>query len=71
MSDVHDLLLLSKQCEKAGVILAIEDKELNTLTDYAVRIRYPGDDPTPEEAREALEIAKVVRRLVRRWLGIR
>jgi HEPN domain-containing protein len=68
---VHDLLLLSGQCEKAEVLVAIEAKQLSTLSDYAVRVRYPGDDPTPDEAREAVEIAKAVRRFVRRWLGLR
>lgn len=67
---VHDLLLLSDQCEKAGVIVAIEAKQLNTLSDYAVRIRYPGEDPTPDEAREAIEIAKAVRRFARTFLGV-
>lgn len=64
----HDLLLLSNQCEKAGVFLVIEPKQLNTLSDYAVRVRYPGDDPTPDDAREAVEIAKAVRRFVRAFL---
>lgn len=68
---VHDLLLLSGQCEKAGVLVAIEAKQLSTLSDYAVRVRYPGDDPTPDEAREAVEIAKAVRRFVRTFLGVK
>jgi len=68
---VHDLLLLSSQCEKAGVLVAIEAKQLSTLSDYAVRVRYPGDDPTPDEAREAVEIAKAVRRFVRTFLGVK
>ena len=68
---VHDLLLLSHQCEKAGAFLRIEAQQLNTLSDYAVRVRYPGDDPTPEEAREAVEIARAVRRFARKLLGIK
>ncbi|MGQ9503209.1 MAG: HEPN domain-containing protein [Anaerolineae bacterium] len=67
----HDLLLLSEQCEKAGVLITIEAKQLSTLSDYAVRVRYPGDDPTLDEAREAVEIAKTVRRFARRWLGLK
>ncbi len=67
---IHDLLLLSDQCEKAGVIVTIEAKQLNTLSDYAVRIRYPGEDPTPDEAHEAIEIAKAVRRFARTFLGV-
>jgi hypothetical protein len=37
----------------------------------AVLVRYPGDIPTPEDAREALEIAKTVRRFARRFLGVK
>jgi len=52
-------------------LVAIEAKQLSTLSDYAVRVRYPGDDPTPDEAREAVEIAKAVRRFVRTFLGVK
>ncbi len=68
---VHDLLLLTQQCEKAGVFVTIEPKLLSILSDYAVRVRYPGDDPTPDDAREAVEIAKAVRRFARKFLGIK
>jgi HEPN domain-containing protein len=66
----HDLLLLNDQCSKAGIFLGIDLKDLNTLSDYAVRVRYPGDDPTPDEAREALTIAKAVRRFARKFLNV-
>jgi HEPN domain-containing protein len=64
----HDLLLLDGLCQKSGILVGIEAKQLNTLSDCAVRARYPGDEPMPEEARESLEIAKTVRRFARRWL---
>jgi HEPN domain-containing protein len=70
-SKVHDLLLLNDQCTRAGVLLSVDAKLLNTLSDHAVKVRYPGDDPTPDEAREAVEIAKTVRRFARVWLGIK
>ena len=66
----HDLLLLNDQCGKAGIFLGIDLKDLNTLSDYAVRVRYPGDNPTPDEAREALTIAKAVRRFARKFLNV-
>jgi len=66
----HDLLLLSGQCEKVGVWLPVDAKQLSALSEYAVRVRYPGDDPTPEEARHAVEIAKAVRTFARRLLGL-
>jgi HEPN domain-containing protein len=70
VAKTHDLLLLSKQCEKAGILVAMEPKKLNDLSDYAVLTRYPGDIPTLEEARDALEIAKAVRRFARKLLNV-
>lgn len=50
--------------------MALDPKQLTILTDYAIRVRYPGDDPTAEEARDAVAIAKTVRRLARDFLGL-
>lgn len=66
----HDLLMLSNLCSANGILLEIDPKHLNTLTDYAVRTRYPGNDPTAEDAKEAIELAKMVRSLARRLLGL-
>lgn len=70
-SRTHNLLLLNDQCKRAGVLLGLDAKSLNTLSDYAVKVRYPGDDPTPEQAREALAIARTVRHFVRAYLGVK
>jgi len=45
-------------------------EEQERLTDYAVTTRYPGDyEPIPlAEAREAVEIARRVRKQIRRFL---
>ncbi len=66
----HDLLLLNNLCSMNGVLLEIEPRHLNTLTDYAVRTRYPGNDPTAEDAKEAIALAKLVRKFARKFLGI-
>lgn len=66
----HDLLLLNNLCTSNGIFLEINVKHLNTLTDYAVRTRYPGEDPTPEDAREAIELAKLVRSFSRKFLNL-
>jgi HEPN domain-containing protein len=66
----HDLLMLSNLCSSNGILLEIDPKHLNTLTDYAVRTRYPGNDPTAEDAKEAIELAKMVRSFARRFLGL-
>lgn len=67
---VHDLAALGDLCAQAGMLLGISSDDLDTLSSYAVRARYPGEQPTPEEAREALHIASVVRTLMRAFLGI-
>jgi HEPN domain-containing protein len=66
----HDLLMLNNLCSNNGILLEIDPKHLNTLTDYAVRTRYPGNDPTSEDAKEAIELAKMVRTFARKFLGL-
>lgn len=66
----HDLLMLNNLCSAAGVFLEIDQKHLNTLSDYAVRTRYPGDAPTVKDSKEAIEVAKLVRKLARNFLGM-
>lgn len=66
----HDLLMLNNLCSTNGILLEINPKHLNTLSDYAVRTRYPGADPTAEDAKEALELTKLVRKFARKFLGI-
>ena len=65
----HDLLMLNNLCSNAGIVLEIDQMLLNTLTDYAVRTRYPGEEPTLNDAKEAMEIAKLIRVLARNFLG--
>jgi len=66
----HDLLLLNNLCSTKGILLEIDPRHLNTLTDYAVRTRYPGNDPTVDDAREAVELAKLVRNIARKFLAM-
>lgn len=66
----HDLLMLNNLCSAVGIFLVVAPKLLNTLTDYAVRTRYPGEGPTLEDAKEAMEIAKSVRSFARRFMGL-
>ena len=37
--------------------IPIEAEQLERLNAYAVQVRYPGDDPSLEEAQETVEIA--------------
>ena len=69
----HDLLALSTLCAQAGILLALEPTQLGILSSYAVQVRYPGESPTLDdarEAREAIEITRILRRLVRKSLGL-
>ncbi len=66
----HDLLMLNNLCSAAGIFLEIDQKHLNTLSDYAVRTRYPGDTPTVNDAKEAIELAKLIRNFARKFLGM-
>jgi HEPN domain-containing protein len=67
----HDLLLLQTLCEQAGILVAVDSKQLNTLSDYAVRVRYPGEDPTIDEAKEAVQISNAVRKFTRQYLNLK
>lgn len=66
----HDLLMLSNLCSNAGVFVEVDTKLLSILTDYAVRTRYPGEEPTVADAKEAVDIAKLIRSFARSYLGI-
>lgn len=65
----HDLLVLRDLVEKAGVTITVEAQQLQILSDYAVWTRYPGEDPTVEDAQEAMAIAKRVRHFARHLLS--
>ncbi|MEW6505276.1 MAG: HEPN domain-containing protein [Chloroflexota bacterium] len=66
----HDLVFLNQLCEQAGILTGFGIEELALLTEFAVQVRYPGEEPTEAEARQAVEIARTVRAFARRWLGL-
>lgn len=70
-SKVHDLLKLSQECDRAGILLTVNSTQLDKLSLYAIEVRYPGGGPTLADAREAIETAKAVRKFARRFLGIK
>jgi HEPN domain-containing protein len=61
----HDLVALHQLCTQNSLSVSIDPDLLARLTAYAVQVRYPGEDPTPEDAREALQIAQAVCRWAR------
>lgn len=62
--------ILNNLCREHGILTEISESLLGTLSLHAVVSRYPGEEPTLEEAREAVEIAKIVRKFARKWLGM-
>ena len=66
----HDLAALSDLCSQNGLIIPVDQDALQLPAAYAVQVRYPGDDPTTEEARLALQTAQAVRTFARRLLGM-
>jgi HEPN domain-containing protein len=67
----HDLVLLADLNSQTGILLPVASTDLRKLTRHPVETRYPGNDPTPEDAREGLATARTLRRFVRRLLGVR
>jgi HEPN domain-containing protein len=61
----HDLIALYDLCMRNSISVPIDQDKLERLAAYAVQVRYPGEDPTLNEAQEAVQIAQEVRRWAR------
>ena len=61
----HDLIALHDLCMRNSISVPVDQDKLERLAAYAVQVRYPGEDPTLDEAREAVQIAQAVRRWAR------
>ncbi len=68
---VHDLGTLNDLCTSAGIFIGIDDLMFEFLSAYAVGTRYPGDEPTLEETKDAIKIAKTIRHVARTFLGLK
>jgi HEPN domain-containing protein len=66
----HDLVALNDLAKKSGWSGAVEDDQLDIVSAYAVQVRYPGVEPTLVQAQQAIDIAKLVRRDVRKLFGL-
>ncbi len=67
----HDLVTLNNLCTRAGILLGVDSAQLHTLSLYAVQARYPDEELILDEAKEALETTKAVRRFARQLLGLK
>ncbi len=61
----HDMIALYDLCLRNSLRVPVDPDQLERLAAYAVQVRYLGEDPTPDEARVALQIAQEVRRWAR------
>ena len=61
----HDLIALHDLCMRNSVNIPVDQDKLERLAAYAVQVRYPGEEPTLDEAQEAVQIAQEVRRWAR------
>ncbi len=66
----HDLAALNRLCLKNGVQISFDEDDLDTLSAYAVEVRYPGMQPSVDEAKEAIRMARNARKLARKFLGL-
>jgi len=66
---IHYLLELMALIMKFDTSYEFLRADLETLENYSVRFRYPGEFAEKEEAKAAYQAAKVVREFVRQKLG--
>ncbi|MDI6765804.1 MAG: HEPN domain-containing protein [Bacteroidota bacterium] len=70
-SKTHDLtLVILPLCLKVDKEFNVLHKYLKTLEPYAVEFRYPGEELSRLNIKEAVEAAKIVRKFIRSKLGL-
>lgn len=68
----QDLLALHTLCNNAGILTNLVQDDVDKLSSYAAHACRPPDfQITPDEAHEAIVIAKSVRRFARLFLGLK
>lgn len=62
----HEIGELITKCEDKDKKISALKEEADKLTDYVIEVRYPEEyfEPTLEEAKEAFEIAKKIKKMV-------
>jgi len=71
MPKIHFLLELMALVMKFDSSYEMLRADLETLEDYSVRFRYPGEFAEKDEAQAAYQAAKVVREFVAQKLGVK
>lgn len=68
---IHDLVTINSLLQRAGINMEVSENALALLSSYAVRARYSGERPEMEDAKEAIQIAKTIRKFSRTFLGLK
>jgi HEPN domain-containing protein len=68
---IHDLTPLLNRCLTVNPWLEVLRADLRLLNQYSVTVRYPGEEPTVDEAKEAFAAVKRVREVMRKTLNLR
>ena len=64
----HDLVNLLKRCLPYVPVFEIYRHDFGWISTFGVQFRYPGEEPTMEEAKAALRVAKKVKDYLRNVL---
>lgn len=68
---IHDLPTINSLLQQAGIEITTSENDLSLLSSYAIRARYAEERPEIADAKEALAIAKAVRKFSRAYLGLK
>ncbi len=66
----HDLVVLFDLCKNEVSELTPHRASLAFLTTFAIAFRYPGEQATEDDAREAVQTMETLRALIRWRLGV-
>jgi len=67
---IHDLEILLNQCKEILPELLIQKEALIWLTQYCVRVRYPGFEAMEDDAKKAVKTAKEIREMIRNYFNL-
>ncbi len=67
----HELDELNRLCMRIDDTFGLIREWTPVLTPYAIDVRYPGEAASLEDAREAVNVMKQIRRFVRARLGLK
>ena len=67
----HDLVHINTLLQQCEINMGISEDNLELLSSYAVRARYDAERPEAADTKEAITIAKTIRKFARQWLGLK